>query len=259
VGVLLMLSGWVALKLFRGALRDLRLGQVSELNSWQFALMFLSLSAWLTLLGTIVSGNFLMRYFLPVGLFPLLVVVYYCSKCDVDHVSHLKPLGTMLLMLFTPAALWSLSNAIEVNSASFTWLTRSQSVAHYEPVQCFDQHMKKGHFNAVGSFWTSRALDAYGSSPSRVLQVSETLEPVYWLTNRASFYTTKINGVVVNRAGQQQTKVKGNVYQEDVAKLGAPATIFQCNDFDIYFYPDDSDGFKILRGLVKRSIPPTTP
>jgi len=153
-----------------------------------------------------------------------------------------------------PVCLWSFSNVIEAKSASFTWLKRPQAVAHYEPVQCFDRHMKSRLFNAVGSFWTSRALDAYSSSSSRVLQVSEILEPVFWLTNRASFQSTKINGVIVNRLAPEQVKVSGNIYPDDVAMLGMPATIFQCNDFDIYYYPDDSDGFRTLRRLVNRRV-----
>jgi hypothetical protein len=252
VGTLLLLSGWVALNLFKDALRDARLKQALACSSSQFCLLFLSLSAWLTLLGTIVSGNFLMRYFLPVGLFPLLVVVYFCSKRYARLGSRFKLL-LLPLMLCTPVILWSISNAIETNSASFAWLTQWRGVEHYEPVQCFNRHMKKEHFNAVGSFWTSRALDGYGSPSSRVLQVSETLEPVHWLTNRANFQSIKINGVIVNRKGPDRAKVSGNIYQDDVVALGAPANIFRCNDFDIYFYPDDSEGFKTLSRLVRRS------
>jgi hypothetical protein len=214
-----------------------------------FLILFSAFSASITLVGTLVSGNYLMRYFLPVALLPvfvLLTIFQHAQQC----------IGATVRLYFGLCAIAGIGMVVIVigrsnTAVNFSWLHDARYSQHHEGIRCFNGHMSDKPFNVVGTFWSTRTLDAYRTTRARALQVNERFEPTLWLNNRATYKELAINGLIVSRP-QGNVRQKGNIYAEDTRILGIPDRILPCKDFDIYFYADGSPGFTQLAEQMKK-------
>lgn len=249
IGSLLIAAIVVALRYIYISARARSLSTTGVSPALLFLSLFVASSASITLLGTLVSGNYLMRYFLPVALLPLFVLVtafpqhtqlsraatgWYFSACVVVGIA---------LLVFACAPTKSMT--------SFSWVFKTNYSQGHAGIRCFNEHMANKPYNVVGTFWSSRTLDAYGVTGARALQVNERFEPTLWLNNRATYKDLAVNGVIVSRP-VENVRQKGNIYPEETRVLGSPDNIFRCKGFDIYFYADGSQGFTHLAEQLKK-------
>lgn len=249
IGVLLITAIGVAIRYFGTTPRARDLSSAPGNQALLFLVLFSAASACMTLVGTLVSGNSLMRYFLPVALLPVFVLltVFHQAQIVSGVVARryfgLCVLGGVSLVVFTCGR--------PDTTANVSWLFKANYSQGHEAIRCFNGHMSEKPFNVVGTFWSTRTLDAYGNTGARALQVDERFQPILWLNNRASYKDLPINGVIVSRP-QGDLRQEGNIYAEEARTLGTPGRILACKDFDIYFYPDGSPGATRLAEQIKK-------
>jgi hypothetical protein len=218
-------------------------------SSLLFLVLFAASSACITIVGTIVSGNFLMRYFLPVALFPLFAIVCFPLCAGIFYGKWSRVYFAACALVGFAACGFALRASPPMSN--FSWIFTSPFSETHSGIRCFNDLMAKHRFNAVGTFWTARTLDAYGDSGARVLQANERFEPTLWLNNRATYKHLQVNGVIVSHA-IDNVRHKGNIYPESTHVLGKPDKVYPCKDFDIYFYEDGSGGFRYLAEQMKK-------
>lgn len=209
-----------------------------------FLVLFTTFSACVTLVGTLASGNYLMRYFLPVALLPVFVFLTTVQQAKTVRLYF-------CLCLIAGIAMVAITIYRSNSGVNFSWLRDARYSQHHEGIRCFNGHMSDRPFNVVGTFWSTRTLDAYSTTRARALQVNERFEPTLWLNNRATYKEVTINGVIVSRP-QGEVRQKGNIYAEVTRILGRPDRILACQDFDIYFYASGSPGFTQLAEQMKK-------
>jgi hypothetical protein len=249
IGGLFMLSTVLACVYIRSTARRPAFSITYPGSAFLFLVLFSAFSACITLVGTIVSGNFLMRYFLPIALLPVFVLLTAVLALRAEHGAKGKAYflvcATLGLAMVTFA--WRSSPAL----GNFSWLSAAPNSESHPGVRCFNELMTKKSFNVVGTFWSTRTLDAYSKTEARALQVNERFEPTLWLNNRDTYRSLKINGVIVSRP-TDNVRQKGAIYAEQTHTLGTPESIFTCKDFDIYYYDDNSKGYTQLAEQLKK-------
>lgn len=246
---ILVVSLAVALR-HLGAHRRARHWSVAPASqAFLFLVLFVALSACITLVGTLVSGNYLMRYFLPVALLPVFVLMTAFQQAQLGSGAFVHRYFGLCVM--ASIAMVAITIGRSNTAVNFSWLFDARYSQSHEGIRCFNGHMSNEPFNAVGTFWSTRTLDAYSTTRARALQVNERFEPTLWLNNRATYKDVAINGVIVSRP-QGHDRQKGTIYAEDTRPLGSPDKILACKDFDIYFYADGSPGFSQLAEQMKK-------
>jgi hypothetical protein len=190
-----------------------------------------------------------MRYFLPIALLPVFVLLTAVLALRAEHGAKGKAYflvcATLGLAMVTFA--WRSSPAL----GNFSWLSAAPSSESHPGVRCFNELMTKKSFNVVGTFWSTRTLDAYSKTEARALQVNERFEPTLWLNNRDTYRNLAVNGVIVSRPADN-VRQKGAIYAEQTQALGAPDSIATCTDFDIYYYAEGSKGYTLLAEQMKK-------
>ena len=214
-----------------------------------FLVLFAALSACITIVGTIASGNFLMRYFLPVAMLPLFVILCL-PLCTGMFYGKSSPVYFAACAL-VGIAVFGFALRASPPMSNFSWIFAGSFSESHSGIRCFNNHMAKHRFNTVGTFWTARTLDAYGTTGARVLQANERFEPTLWLNNRANYKHLQVNGVIVSHV-KDNVRYKGNIYPESTDVLGKPDKVYLCKDFDIYFYADGSGGDRYLAEQMKK-------
>ena len=249
IGGLLITAIGVATRYFGTESRIRNFSDASANQALLFLVLFSVASSCITLIGTLVSGNSLMRYFLPVALLPVFVLLTAFHQTLMA--SGVAVRRYVSLCVIIGIAMVAFVCGRPNTTASFSWLFNARYSQSHVGLGCFNRHMSEKPFNVVGTFWTTRTLDAYGSTRARALQVNERFEPTLWLNNRATYRDLAINGVIVSRA-QDALRQKGSIYAEETRTLGSPDRIFACKDFDIYYYADGSPGFNQLAEQMKK-------
>lgn len=249
IGGLLIAAIGVATRYFGTDSRARGFSDASANQAFLFLVLFSAASSCITLVGTLVSGNSLMRYFLPVALLPVFVLLTAFHQTLMA--SGVAVRRYVSLCVIIGIAMVAFVCGRPNTTANFSWLFNARFSQSHEGLGCFNRHMSEKPFNVVGTFWTTRTLDAYGSTRARALQVNERFEPTLWLNNRATYRDLAINGVIVSRA-QDALRQKGSIYAEETRTLGSPDRIFACKDFDIYYYADGSPGFNQLAEQMKK-------
>ncbi len=249
IGGLLITAIGVATRYFGTESRVRNFSDASANQALLFLVLFSAASSCITLIGTLVSGNSLMRYFLPVALLPVFVLLTAFHQTLMASGVAVRRYASLCVIV--GIAMVAFVCGRPNTTASFSWLFNARYSQSHEGLGCFNRHMSEKPFNVVGTFWTTRTLDAYGSTRARALQVNERFEPTLWLNNRATYRDLAINGVIVSRA-QDALRQKGSIYAEETRTLGSPDRIFACKDFDIYYYADGSPGFNQLAEQMKK-------
>ena len=249
IGGLLITAIGVATRYFGTESRVRNFSDASANQALLFLVLFSAASSCITLIGTLVSGNSLMRYFLPVALLPVFVLLTAFHQTLMASGVAVRRYASLCVIV--GIAMVAFVCGRPNTTASFSWLFNARYSQSHEGLGCFNRHMSEKPFNVVGTFWTTRTLDAYGSTRARALQVNERFEPTLWLNNRATYRDLAINGVIVSRA-QDALRLKGSIYAEETRTLGSPDRIFACKDFDIYYYADGSPGFNQLAEQMKK-------
>jgi hypothetical protein len=192
-----------------------------------------------TIFGTIVSGNSYTRYFVPLVFIPTLGLVpfFYVWK----GFSREKALAFFFVFALIVFVWYVPSRLADPGAASYS---------DSESVDCYNHYMSQQPFNAVGGFWTVRALDLYSTSGSRVLQIVG-LGRTRWMNNSSPYFNLSFNGVIVDKSTSGE-RARDFIYAEDVAPLGPYTKKLSCQKFDIYYYAENSPGFRLLNSALKK-------
>ena len=202
--------------------------------------------------GVLASGNYLMRYFLPLAFFPILAASYWIGLAVNAFKFTGRPLliGYACLALCAPISLVFTANYVSPGSGSLLWWTQSQPFLLPQSVTCVNERFRNSPINLVASFWTSRPIDLYTSAPVRVLQVGPGLKPYYWMNNQAPYKTIQqVSGVIVDKPEGTQ-KWPGYLYEEDLPALGQISDRVDCERLSIYLFNRDTDGFKKIQHML---------
>jgi hypothetical protein len=191
-----------------------------------------------TIFGTIASGNSYTRYFVPLVFIPALglIPLLYVWK----GFSREKTLAFVFVFVLIAFVSYVPSRLASAGAASY---------ADSESVDCYNHYMNQQPFNAVGGFWTVRALDLYSTSGSRALQIAG-LSRMRWMNNSSPYFNLSFNGVIVDKSNGQ--RAPNFIYAEDVAPLGPYTKKLSCKQFDIYYYDENSPGFRLLNSILKK-------
>ncbi|QWD66572.1 hypothetical protein [Polynucleobacter sp. MWH-Aus1W21] len=201
--------------------------------------------------GVLASGNYLMRYFLPLAFFPILATAYLIGIAVNSLDRGTKPflVGCVCFFLGAPGALALIANSVSPGSGSFLWWTQSHSFSLPQSIACVNERFRGGSINLVASFWTSRPIDLYTSAPVRVLQVGPGLKPYYWMNNQAPYKMIQVSGVIVDKPEGTQ-KWPGYLYEEDLPALGQVSDRVDCERVSIYLFNRDTEGFKKIQQML---------
>lgn len=233
VGVAIFLCGRARRTFFHGD---------STLSTIALVIVFFAIISPISaIFGTIASGNSNTRYFLPLVFMPVLglIPLFYIWK----RFSREKTL--VFIFVFVIAAFVSY---VPFRLASAKEAGHSDSDS--ESIDCYNHYMSQQPFNALGGFWTVRPLDLYSTSGSRVLQLAG-LSRMKWMNNSSPYFNLFFNGVIVDKSINGE-RLPNHIYPEDVAPLGPYTRKLSCAKFDIYYYSEDSAGFRLLNSIVKR-------
>ncbi|WP_322091655.1 hypothetical protein [Paraburkholderia bannensis] len=196
-------------------------------------MLFAVVSPLAAICGTLVSGNYYTRYFLPViyftiiGLIPLL-----CSSAARCKKAIWVCLAGLVILIATTVR---------------TVPSMSGQGAQAADVDCFNQYMTQKKINVLGGYWVTRGLDLYSSTGARALQF-DGLTRGHWLNNSSPYFSNVFNGIIVERG----ERFPNHIYLSDVDKFGAYSEKWQCRDFDILYYADGTQGFRMLNEAAKQ-------
>ncbi len=201
--------------------------------------------------GVLASGNYLMRYFLPLAFFPILAIGYLIGIAvnSLDRGKKSFLFGCICFFLVAPGALALIANSVSPGSGSFLWWTQSRAFSLPQSIACINERFREEPINLFASFWTSRPIDLYTSAPVRVLQVGPGLKPYYWMNNQAPYKTIQVSGVIVDKPEGTQ-KWPGYLYEEDLPALGQASDRVDCERVSIYLFNRDTEGFKIIQQML---------
>jgi hypothetical protein len=211
-------------------------------------ILFSAVAPIATLSGTILTGNPLTRYLLPLIFFtPLFLIPLY------RFVS--KPAIGVL-----NALLVFISCGVIAIAAFLQPITTFKQLADYYPddAACLDRSLSgTPHTAGVAQYWRARALQLSNNDGYIVAQVGNDIDPLDWLYNTASYELYDYSFVVIDKPKQtanheisddQTFIIKPAVV---LSKLGQPSDIYQCETFDLYVYDRQNPGRNILNQLVR--------
>jgi hypothetical protein len=192
-----------------------------------------------TIFAIIASGNSYTRYFVPLVFIPALglIPLFYMWK-DFSREKTLMFFFVFVLIAFVSYVSPRLTSA------------QSAGYSDSESVDCYNHYMSQKSFNAVGGFWTVRALDLYSTSGSRVLQIVD-FGRMRWMNNSSPYFNLSFNGVIVNKS-MGGAPAPNFIYAETVTPLGPYTKKLSCKEFDIYYYDENSPGFRLLNSILKK-------
>lgn len=186
----------------------------------------------LNITGVILSGNYFTRYFVPLSFFPTIGFCFLLAeKSRGTNFVYILSLITGCLVL--PAYADSKHN--QFNESPYE-----------KSLMCYEEVVKLEKIHAIGSFWTSRYLDLYRTTPYRTFQASNDFKPFNWLSNRYKYDEYEIGAVVVDK---QQNPA--HINPQDVERLGPPTRIVSCDNFYIYTYSGETFGYNQLNSTMR--------
>ena len=212
-----------------------------------FIAAFVSISAISLVVGQVLTGTTNTRYLEPLFLFPLLTVVsvgvYILRRLLVEVKS--SEMRRSLSRFNLGIGVLASALIVVLGVISTPPVVRAANGEGYTGTACFDDFVGDKDINGVGSFWSVRALDLYGHSEGRVLQVEDEFRVFQWMNNITPYADKTLSYVVDDGAGQFDN--------EDIAALGEPADVIQCPSYVIYDYAG-TDGEDILTDRVAANL-----
>jgi hypothetical protein len=211
-----------------------------------FIVTFVSVSSVSLLVGHVITGAITTRYLTPLYVFPLLTVVFvgvYVLRrllVEVESAELRRNLSRFSLGVAAAASVL----IVIVGIINIPPVARSVSGVGYTTADCFDEFVGDSDVNGVGSFWTVRQLDLYGSAEGDILQADAELGVYDWLNNVGAYDDKTFSYVIVDETGL--------VPRESLAVLGDPAEIVVCSGYEIWDYAG-TEGEDILTDRIAES------
>ncbi len=220
-----------------------------------FIISLASITPPLVIVGSIITGNPLTRYMVPVVIFPLLVLM------------PLLRFGFFIKPAAAKTAAWFIA-IIFVSVSAFAVLTRPvSSVAsittyYTSDERCLDSKLGHTSYTAgVAQYWRARGLQLNSRSNLKVLQVYGNLDKFTWLYNGADYSIYRPSFVIVDKTSpafsDPEISLASNFAissSHASAVLGQPSGIYDCPSFEIYLYPPGNPGNKILNDTIRNPL-----
>lgn len=189
---------------------------------------------------TLLSGNDILRYFLPVFIMPVFCAIIFVSYNRVYWWvvrSRFFVLGTLMFVsLIVPVTLPTVHN-----------MARNYPIG----AQCLDSQLQPRVQNyGVASFWRARSLELDSRTSKTITQVAPDLSVYPWMNNTAS-YSHDFTFVVVDTTTHSLQDVQGATV---VGSAGAPQQIAHCPEFDLYIYEPRSPEAQRLNQAIQQSL-----
>lgn len=214
-----------------------------------FITAFVIASAISLLLGEVFTGSTTTRYLEPLFIFPLLTSVavgVYVLRRMLAEVSRADLRRNLSRFVTGIAILASLLIVVTggLNVPAVASMARGDG---YTAARCFDRFIGSSRANGVGTFWSVRQLDLYGTQRGALLQVREPIVVFGWISNIAPYEHKKFSYVVQDDSGQ--------ITPDAIATLGEPSQVVKCPSYTIYDYRG-TPGEQILTDRIAASLEP---
>jgi hypothetical protein len=212
-----------------------------------------ALTPLLVLIGSVLTGNPVPRYLIPIIIFPLLSLLFLISflkfrKRDL-RVARLGLVAVAGILLLLGIA----SNPVHSIKGVTNYDTADQ--------QCLDDFLGKTPYKTgVAQYWRARGLQLNSRAHLKVLQVEGQLTRFTWLYNSSAYKVYTPNFVVVDRV--PVPSYDANISVDDffaikgstvTAVLGEPANIYSCPSFEIYTYPNNTPAPNVLKKRLQNT------
>ncbi len=213
-----------------------------------FIVGFVSISSVSLPIGMIATGSATTRYLEPMMVFPLLtglaIGVYVLRRMllevkSTDLRRNLSRFSVGIVGLFSVLL-------IVVGAVNIPPVIRMADGVGYSGARCFDNFIRDSRANGVGSFWSTRPLELYGSEKGEVLQVDSNLQPFQWMINVGAYKNKSFSYVVVDGT----LGITPKVLQKT---LGSPARVVGCDGFSIYDYRGTAGATK-LTSIIRTTV-----
>jgi len=210
-------------------------------------ILFATISPLITLLVTIVTGNALTRYLLPVVFFtPLVFLPLY----------HFARDKRRWIIRYGAAAIVSFVIIAAIISRPFD--TMHQLTSYYPAdAACVDKALSKTpHRVGVAQYWRARSLQLNSHDGHILLQASGTMQKFGWLYNNAAYNIYTPSYVIVDKPEQNHSPDVSNDPGSTITKetvittIGPPSHLYHCDSFDIYTYDKNTPGNATLREIL---------
>jgi hypothetical protein len=212
-----------------------------------FLVCFVLLSAVSLGLGMVFTGTVTTRYLVPIFVFPLLLVVAG-GVVVVHRFERLSPLGKARRRL-RDAAITLLAVAVIAvligAGTAIPAVALAASGRGYVGAKCFDDFVGSSRANGVGSYWSVRPLELYGTSKGEILQADNSLSVFAWITNVGSYEGRTFSYVVTDNTGRLDSTSLGI--------LGRPRSVTDCGSYTIFDYRG-THGETILTDRIAASV-----
>jgi hypothetical protein len=211
-----------------------------------FIVTFVSVSSVSLIVGHLITGAITTRYLTPLYVFPLLTVVFvgvYVLRrllVEVENAELRRNLSRFSLGVAAAASVL----VVVLGVINLPAVVRSASGEDYTTADCFDDFVGDSEINGVGSFWTVRQLDLYGSGKGDILQADGELTVYDWMNNLGAYEDKVFSFVITDESGQ--------LPREAVDVLGEPAQVITCSGYEIYDF-QDTPGEDILTDRIADS------
>ena len=212
-----------------------------------FIVAFVSASSISLIVGQVLTGSTTTRYLEPLFVFPLLTVVsvgVYVLRRLLVEVKQAELRRNLSRFLLTVAAAASALFVI-VGIFNLAPLARAASGVGYTADQCLEKFVGNSKLNGVGSFWSVRPLEVYGTQKGVLLQIQDPLQVYAWMVNLAAYEDKTFSYLVVDSSEQ--------VTATSLDLLGTPNKVVSCPGYQIYDY-QNTPGEKILTDKVAASL-----
>lgn len=193
------------------------------------------------IVGSIITGNPVTRYMVPLVIFPLLALIPLAKLLQNYELTafraSLRPILVFTVCIVVLAGLFSRPVASLRQVGNF----------YTADEQCLDKSLAHTPYKAgVAQYWRSRGLQLNSRAGIKVMQVQGGLARFTWLYNESDYDIYRPSFVLVDKVPEPYPDIEVSldykISKESVKVLGTPAHIYHCTSFDIYTYQIGSKG-----------------
>lgn len=225
------------IRLYSKRSSTLSINQILQTKHTYFLLGFGTITPAVTIVVTLLSGNYSPRYFLPIFILPFIVLALIFFRGRTNSSGRYMP-HILLALIFM--------GLVTVNGVI--------SLGSHKPddVACFDRMISSSYAKTgVASFWNARKFHLYNQSGKEILQIYSTGEVYPHLNNLAEYRDKKMSFVIVDNKPSQPADLTST---QVISRFGNPSSIDRCPTFSIFYYqPEDSSGAK-LNDVIRTSL-----
>ncbi|GAA4678018.1 hypothetical protein [Frondihabitans cladoniiphilus] len=190
-----------------------------------------AVSILVTVAGSVVLGETATRYLMPLFFAPacsaVVLLVHALERFPERSGVALPRDGASAPMGRRILAVALIAGAV-IGVASVRVTTTAPSTQAYAPATCLSNWIGGRDLTGAGEFWTIRALQAYGDSSVKLLQIGSGYGAHVWLENAADDRGQDISYLVTDDRSVYGTS--------PLQKLGAPAQTITCGQYTILDY-----------------------